>query len=456
MSMADLRETSRVLREAALTAADPRGAVARALSPAQSGLVVCGRIHPVQGRLLLLAVGKASGGMAEATLEIFGARVSQGLVVMPHGYGSFAPRDARLRVLASGHPVPDAASIDAAQEAVRLVDGMTEGDVLLLLLSGGGSSLLSLPHPPLSLSDLVETGRLLLASGADIHELNTVRRHTSGIAGGRLAERCRGSILTLAVSDVVGDELHAIASGPGVADPTTFADAAMVLDRHGLLDRVPRSVRALIQEGAAGALPETPKLLASRHQAAVIASGLATAEAAADAARGRGFMTRILTTRLSGEAREAGRMLARAGLDARGIGRHAPGVGQGPRPSPHALPLPACLIAAGETTVTLRGHGKGGRNQEIALAAAMELAGVPGILLTSFATDGIEGNTDAAGATASGETIAAGKAAGLDPAACLAANDSHAFLRAAGELIVTGPTGTNVNDITFVLVEGED
>ncbi len=447
MSTADLRETSRLIQEAVLAAADPRLSVSRALSPASAGFTACGVLHPVPGRFFLLAVGKASAGMIRAALDAVGRgegrregpRVSRGLVVIPHGYSAGEPADPRVAVRSAGHPVPDEGSLAAAREAIRLVEAMAENDVCLLLLSGGGSSLLSLPHPPLVLSDLIETGRLLIASGADIHQVNTVRRHLSAVAGGRLAARCRGTMVTLAVSDVVGDDLHAIASGPTVADPTTFADAAAILERFALLRRVPPAVRALIHEGVAGAVPETPKHLPARHRSAVIASGATLVEAASEAARGRGFAPHVVTTRLTGEAREAGRLLARAGLECL----------RDRRP----LAPPACLIAAGETTVTVTGQGTGGRNQEIALSAAMELDGVSAVLLTSFATDGKEGNTEAAGAHASGGTLAAGRAAGLDARACLAANDSQAFLSAAGELIVTGPTGTNVNDITYVPVE---
>ncbi len=442
MSLDTLREAARALREAALAAADPGRAVTAVLARSGDGLLVGGVPYPVRGSLSVVAAGKASAGMAEAALAAAGPLVSRALLVLPHGYAglrlpALSPAGPEVEVLRAGHPVPDQGSVTAALQAGRLVEGMAGEDTCLLLLSGGGSSLLSLPLAPLSLEDLVETGRLLLASGADIHEVNTVRRHLGAIAGGRLAEGCRGTILTLAVSDVIGDELHAIASGPTVPAPTTWADAAAVLDRHGLARRVPPAVQELIRRAAAAAVPETPKHLPARHHAQVIASGRIAVDAIVSAARSRGFAPRVLTTALAGEAREAGRMLARAGLDALAAGRG----------------LPACLIAAGETTVTVQGPGRGGRNQEVALAAALELSGTGGILLMSFATDGREGNTDAAGAYADGRTIAAGRAAGLDAETCLAANDSHAFLEAAGELIVTGPTGTNVNDLTLVLVE---
>jgi glycerate 2-kinase len=433
--LARLKEVSRRIRAAAMAAADPYGVVKKALAPEDFNRA---------GRLFLLAVGKAAALMTAGAMEALRectVPISDGLVVQPRGYPAHPALEHHPgRVRSAGHPVPDADSLAAAAEAVAMIEGMAETDTCLFLLSGGGSSLLSSPHPPLSLEDLAATNRLLLASGAGITEINTVRRHLSSLSGGRLAARCQGTLLTLAVSDVVGDDPAAIASGPTVADPTTFHDALGILESRDLLARVPPGVRALLDAGAAGKVPETPKQLPARHTWRLAASGQGAVEAAAAAARELGFTPRVLTTRLEGEAREAGRMLGHAALDAR--------AGRG------GITLAACLVAAGETTVTVRGAGKGGRNQELALAAAGVLEGVPGVLLTSFATDGVEGNTNAAGAYASGATIAAGRAAGVDAEACLAENDSHSFMAAAGELIVTGPTGTNVNDITFILVEG--
>jgi glycerate 2-kinase len=290
-----------------------------------------------------------------------------------------------------------------------------------------------------SLGELVQTTSLLLQSGAGIRELNAVRKHLSRISGGHLAQSCRGTIMTLAISDVVGDDIAVVGSGPTVPDPSTFAEALEVLARYDLLPRVPGSVRTVLQEGAAGRLPETPKVLPDRHTALIVASGALAVEAASAEARACGFAPLVLTSALTGEARDAGRLLAAVARESRLLDR--------------PVPAPACIIAAGETTVTVIGGGTGGRNQEIALSAAIELQDTPGILLTSFATDGQEGNSDAAGAYASALTIAAGRSAGHDARACLARNDSSAFLSAAGELIRTGPTGTNVNDITYALVE---
>ena len=438
MSIDTLKEVSARIRAAALAAADPGAAVRRAVSLRGDTLVAAGSSALLRGRLSLIAVGKAAMAMTCGALDRLGSRLDSGIVVHPHGYPTNALSDARLELCPSAHPVPDEHGLAAAGRVLAAVDAMGEGDLCLVLLSGGGSSLLPCPLPPVTLDEMMATTRLLLMSGADIHALNTVRKHLSALAGGRLALRCAGTMVTLAISDVVGDDPAVIASGPTVADPSTFADAAGVLRRYRLQDRVPRAVTALFDDGCAGRVPETAKSLPPRHAYAVIASGNVAAEAAAVEANRCGFAPLILTTSLQGEAREAGRLLASVATECR---MHE-------RP----LPAPACIIAAGETTVTVTGSGSGGRNQEIALSAAMELRDQPDVLLTSFATDGKEGNTDAAGAYASSETVAAGIARGLDPHACLGNNDAHRFLSATGELIVTGPTGTNVNDLSFILV----
>ena len=443
---ARLKAAAEGIMRAVLAAADPRVAVLRSLAvrpgPGGGTLASLGVERPFGGRLLVAAVGKAAPAMAAGALEALAPLagcLGPGIVVMPHGHPcALGPAGAGFEIHGTGHPVPDAAGVAAARRVIEFVQSMREADLLLFLLSGGGSSLLPLPAEPVSLADKAEVTSLLLASGADITEINTVRKHLSAIKGGRLAARCRGAIETLAVSDGVGDPLAFIASGPTVPDPTTFAEALSVLERYRLLDRVPRAARGMLEDGAAGRIEETPKALPERHRAAVIASNRLAVDAAADEARRRGFAPRVLTTSLTGEAREAGMRIAAAARAASSGGRQR-------------TPA-ACLIWGGETTVTLRGSGKGGRNQEIALAAAIGLAGLDGVLVASFATDGKEGNTDAAGAYASGGTMAAGARAGLDARAALAANDTHAFLEAAGELIVTGPTGTNVNDITLALI----
>jgi glycerate-2-kinase len=438
MGIEELKKVSQTLQKAVLSAADPSRAMKRALVRTPGGFTLEGREFSVRGRLAVVAVGKASAAMAVAASDILGPLVTEGCVIIPHGYstGHLPPV---MQVFSSGHPVPDEKGLAAAHHAAVLAAGLGEKDTCLFLVSGGSSSLLPDPLPGVSLQDLVETTTLLLKCGAGIRELNAVRKHLSAIAGGRLAASCDGAVVTCAVSDVVGDDISVVGSGPTVPDPSTFSDALAVLARYELIGRVPGSVRAALEHGRAGLIDETPKALPDRHAAFVIASSAQAVDAASVQARKSGFAPFVLTTTMSGEARDAGRLLASAALEARRFGRPAP--------------APACIIAAGETTVTVRGPGTGGRNQEIALAAALLLRDERGILLTSFATDGKEGNSDAAGAYASAATIAAGERAGLDAGSCLARNDANAFLAAAGDLIVTGPTGTNVNDISFVLVE---
>jgi glycerate-2-kinase len=440
MSIAELKRVSRRIQQAVLSAVEPSKSVRGALVRTSRGFAVRGNEFVTQGRLAVIAVGKASLAMTGAALDVLGpGGVSEGLVVIPHGYSADALRGSGMRILHAGHPVPDDQGQEAARQAEALVEGLGNPDLCLFLISGGSSSLLPDPMPDVSLQDLVDTTTLLLRCGAEIQELNIVRKHLSGFAGGRLALTCRGTMVTLAISDVVGDDLSVVGSGPTVPDPSTFSDALGVLARCDLSTRVPVSVRTALEKGQAGLIEETPKALPHRHAAVIVASSALAVEAAAAEARACGFSALVLTSSMTGEAREAGRLLASVARESRRFGR--------------PVPAPACIIAAGETTVSVRGDGTGGRNQEIALAAALQLRNEPGILLTSFATDGKEGNSEAAGAYASGATVAEGERAGLDARSCLARNDAHAFLAAAGELIVTGPTGTNVNDISFALIE---
>jgi glycerate-2-kinase len=441
MSTSSLRTAAERIISAALRAADPESAVEKAISKG---------FPPVAGRLFLVAVGKASAGMAGAALRILGNRVTEGIVVQPRGYerafdgaramGAISREIlSRILVLESSHPVPDQGGLDAARRVDALIAGMEESDTCLFLLSGGGSSLLPLPLDPVTLEEKSRTTELLLRSGADIREINTVRKHLSATKGGRLALKCKGTILTYAISDVVGDDPGSIASGPTVPDPTTYADARDVLARYGILGAAPASVRRLLDEGARGALAETPKSLPPRHGYSLIASNRIAVDAAAAEAARAGFPPLVLSTFLTGEAREAGRFLSGVVREVKARGR------------PGAAPL--CLLMGGETTVTIKGSGHGGRNQELALAAAVELAGVDGFLVGAFATDGKEGNTNAAGAFADGGTVMRGRNKGLDPRASLSDNDSGTFLAAAEDLVTTGPTGTNVNDIAVALIE---
>jgi hydroxypyruvate reductase len=384
-------------------------------------------------RLFVVAAGKAAGRMAAAAARVLGGALDGGLVVSPHA----TPVPAGLALQLAGHPLPDARSLVAAARLEALLRGLTQRDMLLLLLSGGASALLAAPAAGLRLSDKQVTTALLQRAGADIGELNTVRKHLSRLKGGQLARAAAPArVLALVLSDVVGDDLSVIASGPSVADPTRYADAIAVLERHRLAARVPRRVWQHLQAGASGACADTPKpgdACFRRVTTKLVGSNRRSLAAAVASARRLGLRPRLLSAGLAGEAREVARVLCAL--------------------LPEQPRRVTCLLAGGETTVTVRGSGRGGRNQEMAVAAALALAGRPGAaVFASLATDGKDGNTAAAGGVADDCSVERARRLGLPPAtAFLARSDSHGFLAGLGDLVVTGPTGTNVMDLTLLL-----
>jgi hydroxypyruvate reductase len=388
---------------------------------------------------VLVAAGKAASAMARAAEGVLGDALSEALAV---DTSDRVTLDRTRRILA-GHPVPDESGQRAADEVEALVRGLGRQDLLLLLLSGGASALLPAPSEGLTLADKAQTASLLMRAGATIHELNTVRKHLSRLKGGGLARAAAPArVACLALSDVVGDDPSTIASGPASPDPTTYAAALDVLQRRGVADAVPPTVRRHLEAGARGARAETPKPgdpLFRRVSYTVVGSNRLSLAAAATEARRQGLRPLILTTRLEGEAREAARVLV-------AVLRECVEEGRPVRP-------PACLLAGGETTVTVTGKGFGGRNQELVVAAAEGLAAFPApAVVASLATDGIDGHSDAAGGVADGRTLARAEALGLAaPRVFLAENDSRSFLGPLGDLIVTGPTGTNVMDLTALL-----
>ena len=439
-SRARLRAAAQAVLREALLAADPRRLVRRQLVLRAGVLEAAGVRHRLgRGRVALIAVGKAAVPMALAAEEALGNRLGEALAVSTAREGKLE----RVRLLTASHPVPDTRGLAAAAEVEALARGLGRQDLLLVLLSGGASALLPSPAEGLTLDDKARTTALLLRAGATIHELNAVRKHLSRLKGGGLARvAAPARVVALVLSDVVGDDLSTIASGPTAPDPTTFADAVEALRRRGVLDDVPGPVRTHLLAGAEGKLPETPKAgdpAFRRVATRIVGSNRLSVEAAAREARRRGLRPWVLTTRLEGEAREAARVLV-------GVLRECVEAG---RP---AVP-PLCLLAGGETTVTVRGDGQGGRNQELAVAAAQALEGFPvPAVVASFATDGIDGASDAAGGIADDTTVARAEALGLAPAAAfLAANDTRNFLGPLGDLIVTGPTGTNVVDLVALL-----
>ena len=410
------RDAVRAIWEAALAAGDVTPLVRRHLH--------LDRRHT---QIFLLGAGKASVAMAAAAEDVAGDRVAGGFVVVKDGYGGHLRR---VEIAEAGHPVPDARGLEASARLLEVARSAGEGDLVLFLVSGGGSALTPAPTPPITLAEKQEVTRLLLASGAAIGELNAVRKHLSVFKGGQLARAASpATVLTLALSDVIGDPLDVIASGPTAPDPTTFADALEVLARRGLSGRVPPSVARRLEAGRAGAIQETPKPgdpLFERVANVVIGNNALVTDAAAATARRLGYRTDLTTRELQGEARDVAReFVARA----------------------RRLPRPACLIAGGETTVTVRGPGKGGRCQEFALAAALELEPTDRITILAAGTDGTDGPTDATGAIVDAGSIARGAAAGADARRALADNDAYRFLRASDDLLVSGPTRTNLLDL---------
>jgi glycerate-2-kinase len=425
------RATLEGLLAAALERVDPAAALRRGVRRAGDRLVLSRREAPEDSRLVVLAAGKAAAAMAAALEELAADRIDRGLAVTKDGHGA---RLGKLALRHAGHPLPDERSEMAAREAIALAEGAAPDELLVVLLSGGASALLSCPLPGLLREDLLATTELLLASGVEIAEVNTVRKHLTEISGGRLARRAASrGIEVLAISDVPGDAIETIASGPCAGDPSTHADALGILERHGLRGRTPARVLAHLESGREESVKPGDPCLA-RVASTILASNRDALAGARKAGLERGLRVVTVTGALRGEARLVGRRLAAL---ARSLRREGP----------------LCLLAGGETTVTLRGGGRGGRNQELALAAACELEGAPGIALLAAGTDGTDGPTDAAGAYADGGTVERGRSLGLDAATALEANDSYRFFSAEGGLLVTGPTRTNVMDLVLALLE---
>jgi hydroxypyruvate reductase len=386
--------------------------------------------------LHVIAVGKAAAAMAAAFLNAPPSAIQSALAIGTHAHQDLP---ASVEWIESSHPLPDARSQRAAERAIAIAQRAHSGDALVILLSGGASALMAAPIDGLTLADKIATTKLMMEAGADIHALNTVRRHLSKVKGGRLAEACLGMTITLAISDVVGDDLNAIGSGPGVPDATTWADAAAALERFGGDLHLPE-IRHVIARGVAGDMADTPKPGSSalkRAQASVIGSRLNAMEGAKQAALARGYHTVVIANAVIGEAREvAPRWLARARELTRDVRR------------------PACVISSGETTVRVTGTGKGGRNLEFALAIADDLAAPTPAAFASIGTDGIDGTSGVAGGMVDSSTMTRASALGLDrPGRYLAANDSLAFLAALDDTVRLGRTDTNVGDLQVLLID---
>jgi hydroxypyruvate reductase len=423
--------------QAALKAAAPAEAVLRHLQVDKNVLIAGDQRYRLSAfrKIYVIGAGKASAQMARAVERLLGARIAGGEINVKDGHTAALRR---IRINECGHPVPDLRGVAGARRIGQIASLAGPDDLIVCLISGGASALLPLPAPPITLAQKQKTTRLLLHCGASIHEINCVRKHISRIKGGQLTRLAYpATLLTLILSDVIGDDLDVIGSGPTVPDPSTFADARAIFEKFRIWNKLPAAVRARFSSSS----EETPKLgdkIFHKTRNLVVGSNALAVDTAALAARKLGFHTLVLSTFLEGEAREVARVHAAIAREILASGR--------------PVPRPACVISGGETTVTIRGQGLGGRNQEFALAAAIGIAGLRDVVILSGGTDGTDGPTDAAGAIADGTTLARAEALGLNATAFLANNDSYRFFESTGDLIKTGPTGTNVADVQVMLV----
>ncbi|MEA3350550.1 MAG: glycerate kinase [Chloroflexota bacterium] len=491
---------------AAINAVDPSAAVIRNMRSRGQKLIIGEQSYDLNEyqRILIFGFGKASVPMMDATANILGDKLTTGIAITKSAAGSAYINEAfhrradgtkynkfttgiavtksaagsdyiasdeafhrstpgmlreadgtryhhaQITIMPASHPVPDERGVQAAKRIIEILQTTTPADLVIFLISGGGSALLTAPVPAISLNDLQSLTSSLLACGAEIAEINTLRKHLSQVKGGHLTRHAHPAktvclILSDVIPNVIGDRLDVIASGPTVPDPSTYADAIEIIAKYSLTPKIPASILAHLRRGAAGDIPETPKAddpVFERVQNIIVGNNLQAAQAAAAQARKENFNAILLTTRIKGEANQVGPFLAAIGHQIASSG--------------DPIPRPACVIAGGETTVTLAAQhsGLGGRNQEVALSAVNELAGLPNVMLITLATDGDDGPTDAAGAVVTGQTLERAQALGLLPNDFLARNDSYHFFEQLGDLLQPGPTQTNVNDLNFIFVFG--
>lgn len=430
-----------ILRKA-VEAVDPAEAVRQSIK-VEAAHLKCGSVvldldH--FSRLFVVGGGKASGAMAEAVEELLKSYISDGIVnVLKNTENRYNLE--RIRLNGASHPIPDEDCVNGVRRMLSLVEESGENDLLIVLISGGGSSLMTYPPEGVTLDEVQRLTDMLLRSGATINELNAVRKHLSSVKGGLLAKKAYPTtVLSLILSDVVGDPLDTIASGPTAPDQTTFNDAIEILKRYGVWTETAPSIRCRMERGIRGLVEETPKLgdiTFTRIHNVVVGSNHTAAQAATDRASTLGYNPMLLSTRIEGEARHVGTAVA-------GIAQEMVATG-------NPVPRPAAMIMGGETTVTVKGRGRGGRNQELALSAAIKINELDTVIAT-FATDGIDGPTEAAGAIVDGSTLNRAHSMNLEPEKFLSDNNSYGFFRALGDALLTGPTGTNVNDLALILV----
>ena len=400
------------------------------------------RIFDLNGvhKIFLVGTGKASNSMAQAIEEIFGDRITRGVITTK--YGHLLPLK-KTEIIEAGHPLPDRKGYEGAKKIQRLLKESGPRDLVIFLLSGGGSALLPFPADHIDLKEKQEVTQLLLDCGADIKEINTIRKHISRMKGGWLAKWAYPSMVVgFILSDVVGDHLDVIGSGPTVPDPSTFEEAWEILKKYDLLNEIAPSIRRHLQLGKEGKVEETPKpqeVVFERAYNSLLGSNILALRAAKEEATAFGFNTLILSSSIEGETREAARFHTAIAKELISSG--------------NPIPTPACILSGGETTVTIKGKGLGGRNQEFVLAGALEISGTEKVVLLSGGTDGTDGPTDATGAVADHTTVQRGKSMGLDPNFYLDNNDAYPFFEKLGDLLITGPTHTNVMDVRILLVD---
>jgi len=434
----DSRQITLDLFNEAVHAALPKNVLHHSVALDGDTLTVMGKrysLEKTQG-VHIFGSGKASVQAAIALEEMLGDRIAGGLVISNHDAGPLK----KIDVFISAHPVPDGRSLQAAKLMMRALSGLSREDVFIYLLSGGSSSLLEKPIPPLSLQDLQDLSKTLIRAGLTIEEMNTVRKHLSLVKGGKLARRTAAQGIVLVISDVIGDDLETIGSAPLYYDRSSYRDTYAILSRYGLWEGVPTDIRLLIERGLAGDLEETPKSLPSHIDHTIIGSNIGSLIKAKEKAQSMGIETHIISSRLRGEAREVARAIISIGEEILMTG--------------NPFNSPVCLLFGGETTVTVRGEGKGGRNQEMCLAALKEIRNREGLLFFSAGTDGIDGNSNDAGAMVDHRSYKRALELGLNLDDYLSHSDSNRFFKQTGDLIHTGPTGTNVMDITMLFIQG--
>ncbi len=438
--LARLRKDARSIFLAGVDAVNPVNAIKKHLSLKDNQLIAGGSKYDLTQfeNIFVIGAGKASAAMAQALEELLGERLYSGLVNTKYGHGLPLRK---IQLNESAHPVPDEAGFIGAQRIVNLLEKTGKSDLVIFLISGGGSALLPYPAEGLSLGDIQKVTKTLLEVGADIHEINAIRKHLSLVKGGRLARLAFPSpLISLILSDVIGDDLDSIASGPTVPDQSTFGDCLHILDKFRIRDRIPSVAVEIMEKGARREIEESPKAgdpVFERTQNIIIGSNIQAVEAARDKAHNLGYNALILSTFIEGETKDVARVHAAVAKEILS--------------SDNPIGRPACVVSGGETTVTIQGKGLGGRNQEFALAAAIDIAGLKDVVVLSAGTDGTDGPTDAAGAIADGTTVERAEKMGMDAELFLRENDSYPFFRSLGDLIITGPTHTNVMDLRLVL-----